>query len=45
MKLLSYTFLCTIFFLSIITTAQACDDEEIDVNSLYDAYEFEAEDD
>lgn len=45
MKIIAYSFISGIFFLFCMTTVQACEDEIIDTDSLYDAYEFEAEDD
>lgn len=44
MKIMAYNFITAIFFISLISTVQACDDE-VDETALYDAYEFEAEND
>ncbi|MFV1984360.1 MAG: hypothetical protein ACC657_12535 [Thiohalomonadales bacterium] len=44
MKMLAYSFMSGILFLSLFSIVQACDDV-VDPTAAYDAYEFEAVDD
>lgn len=45
MKFITYHFIAGIIFLSLFSVVHACDDEVIDPDSAYNAYEFEAGDD